>query len=178
MTDQPTEPQGQGQGQGQGQPQWGQPSPQWGQPGPQWGQQSQPSPYGTPAPYGQPPHGSPYGPYGPSGPYGGAPVATSSKSTTVLVLGIVSLVMLFTCGLGFVTAVIALVMAPGARREIAESGGRLTGESQVRTGTILSWVTLGLTALGAVLLAVVIGVAISVDDGAGSPAEPTVVTPG
>jgi hypothetical protein len=96
----------------------------------------------------------------------------------VLVLGIVSLVMLFTCGLGFVTAVIALALAPGARREIAESGGRLTGESQVRTGTILSWVTLGLTALAVVVVAVVIGVAVSVDDGADSPGEPTVVTPG
>ncbi|HEU4998477.1 MAG TPA: hypothetical protein VFT68_05985 [Lapillicoccus sp.] len=162
MTDRPTDPQGQGQ------PPWGQQGPQWGQPAP-YGQQ-----WGQPAPYGQQPYGAP----APYGPYGGAPVTTSSRSTTVLVLGIVSLVTLFTCGLGFVTAVIALVMAPGARREIAESGGRLTGESQVRTGTILSWVTLGLTALAVVLLAVVIGVAISVDDGAGSPAEPTVVTPG
>ena len=162
MTDRPTDPQGQGQ------PPWGQQGPQWGQPAP-YGQQ-----WGQPAPYGQQPYGAP----APYGPYGGAPVTTSSRSTTVLVLGIVSLVTLFTCGLGFVTAVIALVMAPGARREIAESGGRLTGESQVRTGTILSWVTLGLTALAVVLLAVVIGVAISVHDGAGSPAEPTVVTPG
>ena len=165
MTDQPTDPQGQGQ------PPWVQLGQQ-GQQGQQWGQQGQK--WGQPAPYGQ----QPQGPYGPYGPYGAAPVTTSSRSTTVLVLGIVSLVMLFTCGLGFVTAVIALVMAPGARREIAESGGRLTGESQVRTGTILSWVTLGLTALGVVVLAVLIGVAISVDDGAGSPAEPTVVTPG
>ena len=162
MTDRPTDPQGQGQ------PPWGQQGPQWGQPAP-YGQQ-----WGQPAPYGQQPYGAP----APYGPYGGAPVTTSSRSTTVLVLGIVSLVTLFTGGLGFVAAVIALVMAPGARREIAESGGRLTGESQVRTGTILSWVTLGLTALAVVLLAVVIGVAISVDDGAGSPAEPTVVTPG
>ena len=116
--------------------------------------------------------------YAQYGPYGGPPVTTSSKATTVLVLGIVSLVMMVTCGLGFVTAVIALVMAPGAKREIAGSGGRLTGESQVRTGTILSWVTLGLTALAVVVLAVVIGVAISVDDGAGSAGEPTVVSPG
>jgi hypothetical protein len=99
----------------------------------------------------------------------------------VLVLGIVSLVMMFTCGLGFVTAIIALVMAPGAKREIAESGGRLTGESQVRTGTILSWVTLGLTVLAVVVIAVVIGVAVSVDDGTTSRsghAGPTVGTPG
>ena len=160
MTDQPTGPPWPGQpGQGQ----------QWGPPGQPYGQPAQPGPYGQP---GYPPHGGPYGPYG------GPPVATSSKATTVMVLGIVSLVMLFTCGLGFVTAVIALVMAPGARREIAGSGGRLTGESQVRAGTVLSWVTLGLTALAVVALAVVIGVAISVDDGAGSPGEPTVVTPG
>lgn len=149
MTDQPPDP----------------PWPGQGEPGQQWGQPAQPGPYGQPG-------------YAPYGPYGGPPVTTSSKATTVLVLGIVSLVMMLTCGLGFVTAVIALVMAPGAKREIAESGGRLTGESQVRTGTILSWVTLGLTALAVVVLAVVIGVAISVDDGAGSAGEPTVVSTG
>lgn len=142
------------------QPGWGQPG-QFGQPGQpygqQWGQQPSQPPYqpGPPAPYGQPG----YGPY----PSFGQP-ATSSKATTVLVLGIVSLVLMFTCGLGFVTAIIALVMAPGAKKEIAWSGGRLTGESQIRTGSILSWVTLGLTALAAVLIAVFIGLAISVGD--------------
>jgi hypothetical protein len=95
----------------------------------------------------------------------------------VLVLGIVSLVMMFTCGLGFVTAVIALVMAPGAKREIAESGGRLTGQSQVRTGTILSWITLGLTALAVIVVAVLIGVAISVGETSGGGPAP-VVSPG
>ena len=179
MSDQPTDQPGQqwgppGQQWGQPGQQWGQPGQQWGQPGPQYGQ---PAPYGQPG-YGQPGYGQPgYGQPG-YGPYGGGPPATSSKATTVLVLGIVSLVMLFTCGLGFVTAVIALVLAPGARREIAGSGGRLTGESQVRTGTILSWVTLGLTALGVVVLAVVLGIAVSVDDGSSSPSAPTVVTPG
>ena len=83
MTDRPTDPQGQGQ------PPWGQQGPQWGQPAP-YGQQ-----WGQPAPYGQQPYGAP----APYGPYGGAPVTTSSRSTTVLVLGIVSLVTLFTCGL-------------------------------------------------------------------------------
>jgi hypothetical protein len=102
---------------------------------------------------------------------------TAGRATTVLVLGIVSLVMMFTCGLGFVTAIIALVMAPGAKREIAESGGRLTGESQVRTGSILSWVTLGLTALAVIVFAVVLGFAISVSDSS-SGVEPTVVSPG
>jgi hypothetical protein len=165
VTDQPTDPGEPGQQPGKQWGQPGQPGQQWGQPGQpgqQWGQPGQPGPYGQPG----------------YAPYGAPPVTTSSKATSVLVLGIVSLVMLFTCGLGFVTAVIALVMVPGARREIAESGGRLAGESQVRTGAILSWVTLGLTALAVVVLAVVIGVAVSVDDGSGSPPEPTVVTPG
>ena len=135
---------------------------------PQWGQ---------PGPYGQQPG---YGAYSGYGGYG-QPAPTAGRATTVLVLGIVSLVTMFTCGLGFVTAIIALVMAPGAKREIAESGGRLTGESQVRTGTILSWVTLGLTVLAVVVIAVVIGVAVSVDDGTTSRsghAGPTVGTPG
>jgi hypothetical protein len=171
VTDQPSGPEQPDQ-RDQPSPQWGQPGDQWQQPGPQWGgpgqQWQQP---GQPAAYGPPGH-PPYGPYG------APPVTTSSKATSVLVLGIVSLVMMLTCGLGFVTAVIALVLAPGAKREIAGSGGRLTGESQVRTGTILAWVTLGLTALAVVVLAVVIGVAISVDDGASSPGTPTVVTPG
>lgn len=168
MTDQPSGPEQPDQpGPQWGPPgqQWQQPGQQWGQPGQQWGQPAQPAAYGPP---GYPPYGS----------YGAPPVPTSSKATSVLVLGIVSLVMMLTCGLGFVTAVIALVMAPAARREIAGSGGRLTGESQVRTGTILAWVTLGLTALAVVVLAVVIGVAISVDDGASRPSTPTVVTPG
>ena len=68
------------------------------------------------------------------------------------VLGIVSLVMFFAvCGLGFIPAVIALALAPGARREIAASGGALGGASQLRAGTIMAWITLGLTALGLVI---------------------------
>jgi cytochrome c biogenesis protein CcdA len=76
------------------------------------------------------------------------PHATASSATTVLVLGIVGLVTFFTfCGLGVVPAIIALVLAPGARREIEASGGTLGGASQVRAGTIMAWITLGLTAL-------------------------------
>ena len=155
-------------------PQWGQPSQQPQQPPAQpppgpWPDQP-PQQWGPPAPTA--PYGYPgYGPYGPPVPQ------TAGRATTVLVLGIVSLVMMFTCGLGFVTAVIALVMAPGAKREIAESGGRLTGQSQVRTGTILSWITLGLTALAVLVVAVLIGVAISVGETSGG-AQPSVVSPG
>ena len=123
--------------------------------------------------------GGPGGPYGYPGygAYGPAVPQTAGRATTVMVLGIVSLVMMFTCGLGFVTAIVALVMAPGAKREIAASGGRLTGESQVRAGSIMSWITLGLTALAVLLFAVIIGIAVSVDDSTSGVGR-SVVSPG
>ena len=160
---------------GYGQP--GQPGPggygQPGQPGP--GGYGQPGPGGYPPPaypapgYPPPGYGQPYGAqpgYGPPPPGYGAPAysstaygygsyapTTSSKATTVMVLGIVSLVLMVMCGLGFVTAIIALVQAGGAEREIQESGGTLTGESQIRAGRIMSWITLGLTGLFVLLIA-------------------------
>jgi hypothetical protein len=112
---------------------------------PPYGQQA----YGAPLPYGQQPYGVPpaYGQYGtPPQRYGPAPT-TSGKATAVLVLGIASLVMLFMCGLGLVTAIVALVMAPGAKREINESAGRLTGLGMVQAGVVCSWITLGLVVL-------------------------------
>jgi hypothetical protein len=111
-------------------------------------------------PPGYPPPGYP--------PYAGylPPRPTSSRASTVLVLGIVALVTFFTfCGLGVVPAIIALVQAPAARREIAASGGALDGSGQVRAGVIMSWVTLGLAVLAIVLVVVVIAVAVSVSDG-------------
>ena len=80
-----------------------------------------------------------------------------------MVLGITSLVLMVTCGLGFVTAIIALVMAPAARREIRDSGGVVTGESQLRTGIVCSWIALGLTALAVVAFIVFLVIAFSVD---------------
>lgn len=104
---------------------------------------------------------------GAPGGYGAPPAApTSGRATTVMVLGIVSLATFFMlCGLGFVPAVIALAMAPGARREIAESGGRLQGEGQVRAGVIMSWITLGLTAVGLVVLVVAIALLVATAHG-------------
>jgi hypothetical protein len=167
-------------------------APPYGQPG--YGQQppSQPGygqqPYGQP-PYGQEPPGQPgygsqpaYGqhpyqqqPYqqGPAYGYGqpaygyGQPpqmLQTSSKATTVMVLGIVSLVLMFTCGLGFIAAIVALVMAGGAEREVAQSGGTLQGEGQIKAGRIMSWVTLGLTALAVVVVIGLIAVGITTSD--------------
>jgi hypothetical protein len=133
------------------------PVPPAGQPG--WG----PPAYGQQPPYGQPGWGPP-----PGYPPAGYPPQTSSKATTVLVLGIVSLVTLWLCGLGFITAIIALVLAPGAAREIAASGGALTGEGQVRAGRIMSWVTVGLTLLGLALFAAFIAIAVSSSESSGT----------
>jgi hypothetical protein len=138
---------------------------------PGYGYPPPPPPYGQQAPYPQPPaYGQPPPAYGypaPAGGYAPQPYygpTTSGKATTVLVLGISSLVLMFTCGLGFIAAIVALVLAPGAQREIAESGGRLTGEGQVKAGKITSWITLGLSALGFAFLVIVIAVAVSTED--------------
>lgn len=121
-----------------------QPYPQ--QPYPQ--QPSPPQPYpqqygGYPAPYGLPvPPATP----------------TSGKATTVLVLGVASLLLMFMCGIGLVTAIVALVMAPGAKREIHQSEGRLTGLGMVQGGVVCSWITIGLVVLVAAVL--VLGLAV------------------
>ena len=69
-----------------------------------------------------------------------------------MVLGIVSLVFVFACGIGVIAAIVALVMAGGAEREVAQSGGALQGEGQIKAGRIMSWITLGLSALGLLLV--------------------------
>jgi hypothetical protein len=79
----------------------------------------------------------------------------------VLVCGIASVVLLFTCGLGFIPAIVALVKAGPARREILASQGQLSGLGMVTAGRITSWCTIGLTILGiiAIVLLITLGVA-------------------
>ncbi len=110
--------------------------------------------YAPPPGYAAPPPGY-YGP--PPGYYG---PTTSGRATAVLICGIASLVLLFSC-IGFIPAIVALVLARGAQREIEESGGRLVGLSQLRAGRICSWITIAITALAIVGLVVfiIIGVA-------------------
>jgi hypothetical protein len=134
-------------------------SPQQPHPQQQYAQQPYPQPYGAPTPYGQP-YGQTYGQgYGQAYPgYGTAAPTSSSKAVAVLVLGIASLVLLFMCGLGVITAVIALVMAPGAKREIRESQGRLGGAGMVQGGVITSWVAIGLFVLFVAVWIVILSV--------------------
>jgi hypothetical protein len=157
-----------------GQQQYGPPSAQspYGSPDPgqQYGQPDYGAPQYPSGPYGQPPYGqygqSPYGPgpyggpaggYGASGYPGGyafAPVQTSGRATTVLVLGIASLPLLVMCGVGIIPAIVALAMSGAAKREIDSSAGRLTGLGMVRAGRILSWIAVGLFIVGVLLVGV------------------------
>lgn len=123
-----------------GQPYAPQQQPQQPYPGQPYGQTTGGQPYGAPGAYGQV-YAQP-GAYRPAGP------TTSGKATAVLVLGIASLILVWMCGIGLVTAIVALVMAPGATREIQASQGRLGGVGMVQGGKICSWVTVGLVGLG------------------------------
>jgi hypothetical protein len=113
----------------------------------------------------------PVGGYGPTA-YSPPPLAgrpNAGGAVAVAVLGIGSLVVLFTCLIGFIPAIIALVMAPNARREIEQSGGRLGGEGLIQAGKICSWITLGLTALLlVVVLVAVVAIVVSVESGGSS----------
>ena len=77
----------------------------------------------------------------------GAGPRTSGRAVAVLVLGIVSIPATCLWGVGLVTAVVALSLAPGARREIRGSGGWLTGEGLVQSGVICACAALLLLVL-------------------------------
>ena len=117
--------------------------------------------YGQAGQYAAPYGGQPGAPYAPAASYGyGTPVAGQAQA--VQWTGIGSLVLLFVSmgTLGFVAAIVALAMAPGARRQVLESHGRLQGLGAIKAGKICAWITLGLTLLavvGVVLFFVLIG---------------------
>lgn len=115
----------------------------------------QPNPYGQ-QPYGQKPYGqqpygqqpNQYGQYGQPNPYGGAPGGgvDHPRGTTVLVLGILSLVC---CGL--FTGIPAIVMGGSALKEIDAAPGRYSNRSSVKAGWICGIIGTALSAVGIVL---------------------------
>lgn len=81
------------------------------------------------------------------------------SATTIMVLGIVSLVGAFTCALPLLLGPFAWNMGAKARREIAEANGALGGYGQVQAGYIcgiISTVLLGLTIVGFVIFFIVL----------------------
>jgi len=91
------------------------------------GQTSQPGQPGQPA----------YPPYPPPPAYGPAP-QTSNNAVAALVLSIVSWVF---CPI--IPAIIALVFASKARREILASNGWVTGTGLVTSAKIVAWINIG-----------------------------------
>jgi len=106
--------------------------------------------------YGQPGYAQQPMPYGT--PYPPAPYAqqTSGKATAIMVLGILSLI---TC---LVLGIVALAMAPGARREIEASQGRLGGEGQIKAGVICAWISIGLNIAAVVVFVLLLALGIIV----------------
>lgn len=118
MTDQPTYPSYLGSdGSGDPVP----PAPVYGQEPPAYGQA--PPNYGSVPP---PPPGFPAAPggYGP-------PPGNNPKAVWALVLGILSI----TC-CGFFTGIAAIVLGSSAKKEIAASGGRQSGEGMATAGFV------------------------------------------
>jgi hypothetical protein len=106
--------------------------------------------------YGPAPHG--YGPPPAAGslplPQGfQVPPQTDGTAIAVLVLAICSFVVF-----PVVPAIVALVLAPSAERDIAAAGGRLTGEGLVRAGRVVAWIHLALCAVAVVGVIALLGV--------------------
>jgi hypothetical protein len=112
-----------------------------------------------PPPYVPPPHGTPaYG--APYGYQGYAPPQTEGTAVAALVASIVSWVF---CPL--IPAIVALVLAPGAKRKIEQSGGRLTGLGLVTAAQWIAWINVALWTALALLAAVVIVIGGLADSG-------------
>lgn len=112
----------------------------------------------APAPY-QP--GQPYQPQAQPGPYGtpygySAPLEKNALGVWSLVLGILSVILLFSCLVGFLAAIPAVItghLSRKAQREgLADNGG------MALAGIITGWVTIGLTILGIIGFAVLFSI--------------------
>jgi hypothetical protein len=103
--------------------------------------------YGTPPPpgpaYGPPSYGPPVSPYPPYGAYPVAQQSTNSMAVASMVLGITSLLVLLLCLLGFIPAIVGLVLGIVAFRQIKLTGS--DGRGMAIAGVVTSVVTLVLT---------------------------------
>ena len=101
---------------------------------------------------------------GTSGYFSGAPARpTEGTATAALVCSILSWVV---CPV--ILAVAALVLAAQARRRIAESGGTLDGDSQIKAAKWLAWINIAIFGLFAVLGIVLVIIAVAFGDGGSS----------
>lgn len=75
----------------------------------------------------------------PYSPYGTALPQQSNTALIALIMGILSFVVL-----PFVGAIVAIVLGRNARREIQQSGGRLSGDGMALAGIVLGWINIAL----------------------------------
>lgn len=138
---------------GYGPPAYGQPAqgqPGYGQPG--YGQPSHQQPaYAQPA-YGQPAYGSPFAPGG----YGQRSPETDQSAIVALVLAVLSWMI---CPV--VLAIVALVLAGNAQREIDASQGAKTGDGLVKAARIVSWINIAFYAALLVIMGIILIVAVA-----------------
>lgn len=78
---------------------------------------------------------------------------TNSMAVISLVAGILGLSLV-----PFVGSIVAVITGPMAKREIAASGGRQSGEGLATAGAILGWVGIGLTVIGLCITGVAVGI--------------------
>jgi hypothetical protein len=130
-------------------------------------QPAQPQPY-QPGPADQQPYQQPYQQVGPPGPYQSqpaqygapygysAPAEKNALGVWSLVLGILSIVMLFSCLVGFLAAIPALITGYLSRK--ANKEGLADNPGLALGGIITGWVTIGLTVLGAIGIAILFSI--------------------
>ncbi len=71
---------------------------------------------------------------------------TDGQAIAALVCAIASFVFV-----PFIPAVVAVALASSSRKRIAESGGRLTGQSLCTAALIVGWINIALCVLGGIL---------------------------
>ena len=74
---------------------------------------------------------------------------TNSKATWSLIAGILSLTF---CGL--IAGIVAIIVGKQAQEEIAASGGRQDGESRAKVGIILGWISVAISVLAGIIVAI------------------------
>jgi len=89
----------------------------------------------------------------PPSPQPAASTQTNSMAVISLVAGILGLSLV-----PFVGSIVAVITGPMAKREIAASGGRQSGEGLATAGAILGWVGIGLTVIGLCITGVAVGI--------------------